>query len=405
MGLSLGGLQLGTPVMLAPMAGVTNPPFRRLCREQAELGLAQAGVDPAASGPPGTHAPGGLWVCEMITSRALLERNPEAMNMIKPDPGDPVRSIQLYGVEPKTTAGAVAMLVGENRADHIDLNFGCPAPKVTRKGGGSALPWKLDLFREIVSAAVDAARRASADRDIDVPVTAKIRIGIDGDHETFLDAARIAEDAGISGLTLHARTMAQHYSGDADWRRIGELVHGTALPVLGNGDVFEVRDAMRLMAETGCAGVAIGRGCQGRPWLFRELAAYAHGCEDVARPGLAEVAAMIERHGQLSYEHFNGDEHRAMRELRKHIGWYLRGFAVGGQTRRVLALVSTREELHERLAQLELNQAFPEAAEGPRGRAGGPKRPHLPEGWLDSRELSAAERARIARAEINISGG
>lgn len=356
-GVAFGPLRLRTPVMLAPMAGVTNPPFRQLCREQAEMGLALAGGDPAPRGLPGTDAPGGLWVCEMITSRALVERNPEAMNMIKPDPGDPVRSIQLYGVEPKTCAAAVAMLVGEDRADHIDLNFGCPAPKVTRKGGGSALPWKLDLFREIVSAAVEAARRASADRDVEVPVTAKIRVGIDGGHITFFDAARIAEDA------------------------------------------------VRLMAETGCAGVAVGRGCQGRPWLFRELAARLHGCGKVARPGLSDVVAMIERHGQLSYEHFNGDEHRAMRELRKHIGWYLRGFAVGGESRRELALVSTREELRDRLAQLDLDQPYPEAAEGPRGRAGGPKRPHVPDGWLDSRELSPADRARIARAEINVSGG
>ena len=404
-GLAFGPLCLRTPVMLAPMAGVTNPPFRRLCREQAEEGLALAGADPAPRGLPGTDAPGGLWVCEMITSRALVERNPEAMNMIKPDPGDPVRSIQLYGVEPKTSAAAVAMLVGENRADHIDLNFGCPAPKVTRKGGGSALPWKLDLFREIVSAAVEAAQRASAGRDVEVPVTAKIRVGIDDGHTTFLDAARIAEDAGIAGLTLHARTTAQHYSGSADWGRIAELAEATSLPVLGNGDVFEVEDAVRLMAETGCAGVAVGRGCQGRPWLFRELAARLHGCGEVARPGLSDVVAMIERHGQLSYEHFNGDEHRAMRELRKHIGWYLRGFAVGGESRRELALVSTREELHDRLARLDLDQPYPEAAEGPRGRAGGPKRPHVPDGWLDSRELSPADRARIARAEINVSGG
>ena len=399
-GLAFGPLRLRTPVMLAPMAGVTNPPFRRLCREQAEEGLALAGADPAPRGLPGTDAPGGLWVCEMITSRALVERNPEAMNMIKPDPGDPVRSIQLYGVEPKTSAAAVAMLVGENRADHIDLNFGCPAPKVTRKGGGSALPWKLDLFREIVSAAVEAARRASADRDVEVPVTAKIRVGIDDGHTTFLDAARIAEDAGIAGLTLHARTTAQHYSGSADWARIAELAEATSLPVLGNGDVFEVEDAVRLMAETGCAGVAVGRGCQGRPWLFRELAARLHGSGEVARPGLSDVVAMIERHGQLSYEHFNGDEHRAMRELRKHIGWYLRGFAVGGPQRHALSMVSTLQELHERLADLDLDQAFPPAARGPRGRAGGEKTPHLPDGWLDHPYLTQSERDRLHLAEI-----
>ncbi len=402
----LGALTLGTPVMLAPMAGVTNPPFRQLCREQAEAGMRAAGVSPEASDHrAGTHAPAGLWVCEMVTTRALVERNIETMNMIKPDPGDPVRSIQLYGVEPVTTAAAVRILVGENRADHIDLNFGCPAPKVTRKGGGSALPWKLDLFRELVSCAVEASRQASQDRDAQVPITAKIRLGVDESHSTFRDAAAIAAGEGIVGLTLHARTMAQHYSGHADWERIGELVAQTNLPVLGNGDVFDVDDADAVMARTGCVGVAVGRGCQGRPWLFHDLAAHLHGSDARFRPSLREVARIIVRHAELSIEHFNGDEHRAMRELRKHMAWYMRGFAVGGGARNELALVSTLDELRANLAQLDLDQGYPEAAEGPRGRAGSPKRPHLPDGWLESRELSAAQRARISLAEVGISGG
>ncbi|MCF2705659.1 tRNA dihydrouridine synthase DusB [Arcanobacterium haemolyticum] len=400
----LGALRLDTPVMLAPMAGVTNPPFRQLCREAGERGLTAAGVS-WDNAPRGTVAPAGLWVCEMVTTRALVERNAETMNMIKPDPGDPVRSIQLYGVEPATTAAAVRILVAENRADHIDLNFGCPAPKVTRKGGGSALPWKLDLFREIVSAAVNASREASKDRDFEVPVTAKIRIGIDDEHETFRDAVRIAEDAGIVGLTMHARTMAQHYAGHAAWDAIGELVSLTDLPVLGNGDVFDVNDALTLMERTGCVGVAVGRGCQGRPWLFHDLAAALAGSASRERPTLREVAATIIRHAELSIEHFNGDEHRALRELRKHMAWYLRGFSVGGSHRNELALVSTLEELRDRLGVLDLDQEFPEAAEGPRGRAGTPKQPHLPEGWLDSRELSAEQRAKISQAEIGISGG
>lgn len=404
----LGELTLGTPVMLAPMAGVTNPPFRQLCREEGERGLDAAGVHPSrkvSARPQGTYAPAGLWVCEMITSRALVERNAEAMNMIKPDPGDPVRSIQLYGVEPGTTAAAVDMLVRENRADHIDLNFGCPAPKVTRKGGGSALPWKIDLFEAIVTQAVQAAKRASEQREFLIPVTAKIRIGIDEDHVTFLESAAIAEKAGIAGLTLHARTTAQHYAGQAQWELIQRVVQATSLPVLGNGDVFEIHDAREMMESTGCAGIAVGRGCQGRPWLFHDLAAFLNGSDTIARPTLGQVAATIERHGQLSYEHFNGDEHRAMRELRKHVGWYLRGFAVGGEARQALNLVSTRAELHERLQALDLDQEFPDAAEGPRGRAGTPKRPHLPEGWLDSRTLSETQRIKIAQAEVNISGG
>ncbi|MGO1591218.1 MAG: tRNA dihydrouridine synthase DusB [Ancrocorticia sp.] len=407
----LGALTLDTPVMLAPMAGVTNPPFRQLCREAGEAGLKAAGYawgDRAdllgGSDRTGPHAPAGLWVCEMVTTRALVERNAETMNMIKPDPGDPVRSIQLYGVEPKTTAEAVRILVGENRADHIDLNFGCPAPKVTRKGGGSALPWKLDLFEELTRAAVRASEEASKDRGFTVPITAKVRIGVDDQHTTFVDAARIAEDAGIVGLTLHARTTAQHYSGHAHWERIGELVQATDLPVLGNGDVFEVSDVQRIMEQTGCAGVAVGRGCQGRPWLFHDMAAFYHGSNERARPWLSEVADVIVRHAELSIEHFNGDEHRALRELRKHMAWYLRGFAVGGEARNALALVSTLAELKERLGGLE-DQPYPDAAEGARGRAGNPKQPHLPEGWLDSRELNEAQRAKIALAEVNVSGG
>ncbi len=400
----LGALAVHTPVMLAPMAGVTNPPFRQLCREQAERALADISVDDDVVGNI-PAAPGGLWVCEMVTTRALVERNSETMNMIKPDPGDPVRSIQLYGVEPKTTAEAVRILVAEDRADHIDLNFGCPAPKVTRKGGGSALPWKLDLFREIVTDAVAASRAASVDRDFDVPITAKVRIGIDEAHETFHDAARIAEDAGIVGLTLHARTMAQHYSGHAHWDAIGELVQATDLPVFGNGDIFSADDADALMTHTGCSGVAIGRGCQGRPWIFYDLAASLHGSQLRAKPHMRDVAETIVRHAELSIEHFNGDEHRALRELRKHMAWYLRGFAVGGEHRNGLALVSTLEELREKLGELDLDQEFPEAAEGPRGRAGTPKQPHLPDGWLESRNLNEAQRAKIAHAEINISGG
>jgi putative tRNA-dihydrouridine synthase len=341
----------------------------------------------------------------MTTARALVEGKAETVNMVKPDPGDPVRSIQLYGVEPATTAAAVDMLVREGLADHVDLNFGCPAPKVTRRGGGSALPWKLDLFAEIVAAAVTAARRASASRDFEIPVTAKIRIGIDEEHPTFMDAARIAGEEGIAGLTLHARTTAQHYAGRARWEAIGELVQATGLPVFGNGDVFEAEDARRMMSATGCAGVAIGRGCQGRPWLFRDLAAAMHGSPVRARPGLAEVAAAILRHAELSVEHFNGDERRALREMRKHTAWYLRGFSVGGRARAELSLVSTLEELRSRLDALDLAQPHPDAATGPRGRAGRPKRPRLPEGWLDSRSLTPAQRERVAQAEIAVSGG
>ncbi|MGO1401448.1 MAG: tRNA dihydrouridine synthase DusB [Flaviflexus sp.] len=382
--LNIGNLT-ATDVVLAPMAGVTNPPFRRLCREAGEEGARMAGYTGAS----------GFYVCEMVTTRALVERHPETMRMIEPDPEDPIRSIQLYGVEPKTVGAAVRMLVDEDRADHIDLNFGCPVPKVTRKGGGAALPWKTDLFADLVKQAVDNAGG--------IPVTIKTRIGIDADHQTYLDAGRIAQDAGVVAMALHGRTMAQHYAGKADWDTIATLVDELDIPVLGNGDLLSADDAQAMREHTECAGVVVGRGCQGRPWLFTDLVAASHGSTVRARPTFREVSAIIHRHAEYSIEHF-GEELRAMREMRKHITWYLRGFAIGGENRRDLALVSSLAELDERLAAIP-DQEYPEAAEGPRGRAGTEKKPHLPEFWLDSRALSAEQSFKIQAAEVNISGG
>ncbi|MDO5025597.1 MAG: tRNA dihydrouridine synthase DusB [Trueperella sp.] len=399
----LGEVKLGTPIMLAPMAGVTNPPFRQLCREFAEQALAEL-PGPAVAPVRGTLAPAGLYVCEMITSRALLERIPETMNMIQPDPGDPVRSIQLYGVEPANIYQAAKLLAAQGWADHIDLNFGCPVPKVTRKGGGAALPWKQDLFSQIVQAAVRGAAEGSESRDHLVPVTAKLRIGIDADHETFLTAAELCAAAGISGLTLHGRTLTQHYSGTADWDRIAQLKSASELPVFGNGDVFEADDAERMMAQTQCDGVVVGRGCQGRPWLFYDLVASAHGSSARMRPSLRQVAQIVMRHAELSVEHF-GSEERALREMRKHVGWYMRGFEVGGKIRGQLHLVSELAQLESLLNSLDLDQPFPQAAIGKRGRAGGEKRAHLPEGWLDSPQLTAAQQQRIHEAELADSGG
>lgn len=417
----IGAVELATPLMLSPMAGVTNPPFRQLCREQAELGIAAARAclpEPRTGGDrplnradgqhghSGTFAPAGLWVCEMVTTRALVEGRDKTLNMVQPDLGDPVRSVQLYGVSPKVAAQAVRILIRNGWADHIDLNFGCPAPKVTRRGGGSALPWKTDLFADLCRATVAAAREESeaCGREAPVPVTAKIRLGIDAEHETWRDSARLAEDAGIAALTLHARTTSQHYSGRADWAAIGELVELTDLPVFGNGDVFDVADAAELMELSGCAGVAIGRGAQGRPWIFANLAAWMHGGYIHAEPTLGEVAGFIRRHGELAVAHY-GDECKAMREMRGHIASYLRGFAVGGKIRDALARISTIQELEAGLALLDPDMPYPSAADGRRGRAGAPKRPHLPDGWLDSRFLSEAEQARIAQAEIGVSGG
>jgi nifR3 family TIM-barrel protein len=374
--LTIGPLSLDVPVVLAPMAGITNTAFRRLCREYGA----------------------GLYVSEMITSRALVERTPESLRLIQHHESETTRSIQLYGVDPKTVAQAVTMLVAEDRADHIDLNFGCPVPKVTRKGGGAALPWKLDLFREIVESAVQAAGP--------LPLTIKMRKGIDSDHLTYLEAGRIAEGAGVSSIALHARTAAEFYSGTADWAAIEKLKNTvTSVPVLGNGDIWSAEDALRMVDETGCDGVVVGRGCLGRPWLFGDLAAAFRGEKLKAQPTLGEVAAAYRRHAELLIDFFD-DEDRACRDIRKHVAWYFKGYAVGGETRAALATSSSLDEIDELLSHLDGDQPYPGAdAEGQRGRAGTPKQPTLPYGWLDSRELNETHRAEVAEAELHHSGG
>ncbi|UOE44930.1 tRNA dihydrouridine synthase DusB [Agromyces larvae] len=383
--LSIGGIELDVPVVLAPMAGITNTAFRRLCREFGA----------------------GLYVSEMITSRALVERTPESMRLITHHESETPRSIQLYGVDPKTVADAVAMLVAEDRADHIDLNFGCPVPKVTRKGGGAALPWKSGLFRGIVEGAVKAAG--------DIPLTVKMRKGIDADHLTYLEAGRIAEGAGVAAVALHARTAAEFYSGQADWSAIAKLKETvTSVPVLGNGDIWSADDALRMVDETGCDGVVVGRGCLGRPWLFGDLAAAfrpSTGSPSTSsgsvrhQPSLGEVARAFRRHAELLVEFFDSEE-RGCRDIRKHVAWYFKGYPVGGELRARLATVESLAHLDDLLGELDWSTPYPgEGAEGPRGRAGTPKQPALPDGWLASRELAGHDRSTLVDAELDTSGG
>ena len=376
--LRIGPHEAAAPVVLAPMAGITNQAFRRLCR--------------------GFGA--GVYVSEMVTSRALVERSAESMRLIRHDPDEHPRSVQLYGVDPATVGAAVRMLVEEDRADHVDLNFGCPVVKVTRKGGGAALPWKLDLFTAIVRSAVRAAGPAG------VPVTVKMRKGVDEEHLTYLEAGRIAEAEGATAVALHARTAAQYYSGTADWSavaRLREVV--TEVPVLGNGDIWSAEDALRMVAETGCDGVVVGRGCLGRPWLFADLAAAFAGRPERHRPTLGVVAATMHQHVVLLAEHY-GSELKACRDIRKHVAWYLKGYRVGQETRARLGLVESVDELAELLGGLDLDQPHPgEPAEGPRGRTAGTKRVALPEGWLDSRALDGPSADALREAELSVSGG
>jgi nifR3 family TIM-barrel protein len=377
--LRIGPLALRSPVVLAPMAGVTNVAFRTLCRE---LEIARAGTV------------SGLYVCEMVTARALVERHPSTMHMVTFAPDEQPRSLQLYSVDPDNTYAAARMIADEGLADHIDMNFGCPVPKVTRRGGGAALPFKRRLFGQIVAAAV----RATAGTDI--PVTVKFRIGIDDEHHTHLDAGRIAECEGAAAVALHARTAAQRYSGTADWGQIAKLKeHVPSIPVLGNGDIFDADDALAMMGATGCDGVVIGRGCLGRPWLFAELSAALAGDPITEAPALGEVAEIMRRHGELLVAHFGED--KGMRDIRKHIAWYLHGFPAGPELRRALALVTTMADFDNLLTRLDGEVAFPDAATGPRGRQGSPASVALPHGWLSDPDDCAVP----AGAEVMHSGG
>jgi nifR3 family TIM-barrel protein len=378
--------EVDPPVVLAPMAGITNQAFRRLCREYGA----------------------GLYVSEMVTSRALIERSPETIRMVTPDPDEQIRSVQLYGVDPEVMSKAVEMLIREDRADHIDLNMGCPVPKVTKKGGGAALPWKQDLFKDILESAVNTSNKVTYELGVKkVPVTVKMRMGIDDDHLTYIEAGKIAAKAGVTWVALHARTAEQMYSGKARWHAIKTLVEELKefnVPVLGNGDIWSAQDALEMVKETGCAGVVVGRGCLGRPWLFGQLAAAFAGKEIPKDPGLEVVSQIIKRHAVLLCELYG--EYKGIRDIRKHMAWYLKGFSVGNQLRTSLAMVESLENLDFLLAKLDINQAFPEVVvDKPRGRVGSQKKVSLPHNWLNSRSIEKSEVKDLREAELSVSGG
>lgn len=341
------------------MAGVTDLAFRTLCREFG--------------------GPQSLYVCEMITARAVVARHEKTLHMMAFGPDEQPRSMQLYGVDPATLGEAVRIVVGEGWADHIDLNLGCPVRKVTRLGGGAALPYKRRLFASIVREMVAAAGGA-------VPITVKFRIGIDDARRTYLDAGRIAEAEGASAVALHARTAAQLYSGAADWSAIARLKQAvTTIPVLGNGDIFTAADALAMMCRTGCDGVVVGRGCLGRPWLFAELSAALRGEPIPDGPHLGRVGEILLRHCALLVEHYG--ESKAMRDIRKHMAWYLMGYPVGSDLRRQFGTVTSLSQIEDLIGRLDPDVPFPtDAAAGPRGRQGSPQHVTLPDGWLDDPE-------------------
>ncbi len=371
--IELGPLSVWPPVVLAPMAGVTNWPFRALCQRFGA----------------------GLYVSEMVTARPLVEGRAKALMLAEFGENETPRSLQLYGVDPHYVGEAVKWLVGEGHVDHIDMNFGCPVPKVTRKGGGSAIPAKPRLLASIVRAAV---RNAGA-----VPVTIKFRMGLDDDLLTYDDAGHVAEEEGCKAVALHARTAAQLYDGQARWDAIARLKRLVqTIPVLGNGDIWEAHDALRMMRETGCDGVVIGRGCLGRPWLFRDLADVFHGREPNDPPSFGEVADIALEHA-ASLSRWAG-EPTAMRMFRRHSSWYTKGFRGSANLRSKLMRVTTLDELEEVLRATDPDEPFPpEAMRVPRGKTAGRQKVSLPEGFLENRLTDDTPPVHVDAAAI--SGG
>jgi nifR3 family TIM-barrel protein len=352
----IGQFELSAPVVLAPMAGVTNAPFRKMCR---------------------SFAPGLVYVNEMVMATPVVHGNAKTDRMITFAPDEHPRSLQLYGSDPETMGRAVAKLCDAGRVDHIDINFGCPAAKVTRRGGGAAVPARPELLRAILRAAVSNASPYS------VPVTAKFRMGLFDDWLTHIRTGEVCAEEGVAAIALHARTVQQHYSGEARWEAIAELKDAVgSIPVLGNGDIWEASDAVRMMAETGCDGVVIGRGCLGRPWLFGDLVEALAGRPVPASRPLGEVCDVMVRHAGLLVGHLG--ENHAMRDFRKHTGWYMSGYPVGPEVRRRFSMVKSLMELDDIVADLDPNARIVDGGERiKRGHTNGPIKVSLPDGWLD----------------------
>jgi nifR3 family TIM-barrel protein len=249
--------------------------------------------------------------------------------------------------------------------------------------------------------------KAAVDGAGDVPVTVKIRKGIDDEHLTYLEAAKTAESVGAAAVSLHARTLEQSYSGQADWSSIARLKeHIQSIPVLGNGDIWSADDAIRMVDETGCDGVVVGRGCLGRPWLFGELArAFGNRDAPIVDATLSFVAQAFRRHAELLVD-FYEDELRGCRDIRKHAGWYFKGYPVGGEMRGRFTQVNTLADIDALISELDLTAPYPgEGVEGPRGRSGRARRAVLPDGWLASRSMNAQQSAELHEAELDTSGG
>ena len=292
MKLQIGNVILPNNVILAPMAGVTDLPFRLLCKEQ--------GV--------------GLLCMEMVSAKAIYYNNKNTETLMKIEPEERPVSLQLFGSDP-VIMSEMAKRIEERPFDILDINMGCPVPKVVNNGEGSALMKNPKLVREIVTAVSKAIKK---------PVTVKIRKGFTEDSVNAVEIAKIIEDSGAAAIAVHGRTREQYYSGKADWDIIRQVKEAVSVPVIGNGDVDSPKKAKKLIEETGCDGIMVGRAAQGNPWIFHEIPHYLETGELLPRPTLEEVKKMIRRHAELQL-HYKG-EYTGMREMRKHVAWYTAGF-------------------------------------------------------------------------------
>lgn len=313
--LKIGSVTLPNNLILAPMAGVTDLPFRLLCKEQGA----------------------GLLCMEMVSAKAILYKNRNTESLLEIDPRENPVSLQLFGSDPEIIS-TIAHQIEERPFDILDLNMGCPVPKIVNNGEGSALMKNPKLAGEITRETVKA---------IDKPVTVKIRKGFDDEHINAVEMAKIAEDAGAAAVAVHGRTREQFYSGRADWDIIRQVKEAVSIPVIGNGDLLTAEDVIAMEAQTGCDGFMIARGAQGNPWIFRQILHYFETGEHLAKPTLEEVTQMILRHARMMLE-FKG-EYIGIREIRKHAAWYTAGYPNSARLRVAINNVESFEALEELL--------------------------------------------------------
>lgn len=313
--LKIGSVTLPNNLILAPMAGVTDLPFRLLCKEQGA----------------------GLLCMEMVSAKAILYKNRNTESLLEIDPRENPVSLQLFGSDPEIIS-KIAHQIEDKPFDILDLNMGCPVPKIVNNGEGSALMKNPKLAGEIIRQTVKA---------IDKPVTVKIRKGFDDEHINAVEMAKIAEDAGAAAVAVHGRTREQFYSGKADWDIIRQVKEAVSIPVIGNGDLLTAEDVIAMEAQTGCDGFMIARGAQGNPWIFRQILHYFETGEHLAKPTLEEVTQMILRHARMMLE-FKG-EYIGIREIRKHAAWYTAGYPNSARLRVAINNVESFEALEELL--------------------------------------------------------